>query len=115
MPRTSPQINPLKARKQLLIAESELNRCQLIEDVTALREDVHALTRRGKSIASIIVAAGALMTGLAAVRRRNPAADATTKPSWLQGALKGASLVSSLWHSFRSNGQDQKGRQRESL
>jgi hypothetical protein len=106
-------MKPLESRKQLLIAESELNRAQLIEDVSALREDVHALARRGKSIASIVVAAGALMTGLAAVRRHKSAADANPKPSWLQGALKGASLVSSLWHSFRSNGQDQKEKQRE--
>lgn len=106
-------MKPLESRKHLLIAESELNRAQLIEDVTALREDVHALARRGKSIASIIAAAAALMTGLAAVRRRKPAADANTKPSWLQSALKGASLVSSLWHSFRSNGQGRKDKQQE--
>ncbi len=112
---TSPRLNQLEARKKLLIAESELNRAQLIDDVTALREDVGALAQRAKLVTSIAAAAAALVTGVVAVRRRKPADAANPKPSWLQGALKGASLVSNLWHSFRSNGNDQKESQRKSL
>ena len=111
---TSPRVNQLEAHKKLLIAESELNRAQLIQDVTALRQDVGALTRRAKSMASIAAAVAALVTGVLAVRRRKPAAVTSPKPSWLQGALKGASLVSNLWHSFRSNGHEQKESQRKS-
>jgi hypothetical protein len=112
---TSPRVNQLEAHKKLLIAESELNRAQLIEDMTALREDVSELARRAKSMTSIAVVAAALVTGVVAVRRRKPADPANPKPSWLQGALKGASLVSNLWHSFRSNGHEQKESQRKSL
>ena len=111
---TSPRVNELAERKRLLIAESELNRAHLIEDMTALREDVSALTRRVKTMTSIAAVATALVTGVAALRRRKPAGPANPKRSWLQGALKGASLVSNLWHSFRSNGHDQKPDQRVS-
>ena len=35
------RMTPLELRKQLLIAESELNRAQLAEDMSALYADVH--------------------------------------------------------------------------
>jgi hypothetical protein len=94
-------------RKQLLIAESELNRAQLAGDMTALTEGVRTLTDRAKSLGSIASSAAVLMAGLASFRRGKPA-DAGAKPSWLQTILKGAGMVSTLWLAFRSQGRDQK-------
>jgi hypothetical protein len=100
-------VTPLELRKQLLIAESELNRAQLAGDMTALTEGVRTLTDRAKSFGSIASSAAVLMAGLASFRRGKPA-DAGAKPSWLQTILKGAGMVSTLWLAFRSQGHDQK-------
>ena len=100
-------MNSLESRKQLLIAESELNRAQLVGDMAALTAGVRALTDRAKSFGSIASAAALLVAGLAALRRAKPM-DAQGKPSRLQTILKGAGLISTLWLAFRSRGRDQK-------
>jgi hypothetical protein len=101
-------MNPLESRKQLLIAESELNRAQLVEDMVVLTAGVHTLTDRAKSFGSIASSAAVLVAGLATfLRSKSVVADA--KPSWLQILLKGAGLVSTIWLAFRSRGRDRTG------
>jgi hypothetical protein len=100
-------VTPLESRKQLLIAESELNRAQLVGDMAALTAGVRTLTDRAKSFGSIASSAAVLVAGLAAFRRTK-AAPADEKPSWLQIILKGAGLISTLWLAFRSQGRHQK-------
>jgi hypothetical protein len=100
-------MNPLDSRKQLLIAESELNRAQLVGDMTALAAGVRALTDRAQSFGSIASSVAVLVAGLAGFRRGQPK-DADAKPSWLQVILKGAGLISTLWLAFRSPGRRQK-------
>jgi hypothetical protein len=99
----SPRLSPLESRKQLLLAESELNRAQLGVDMAALSAEVCAFTDRAKSLGSLASSAAMLVAGLAAFRRGRPA-DAGTKPSWFKRILKGAGVVSSLWLAFRSRG-----------
>jgi len=98
-------MNPLQSRKQLLLAESELNRAQLAGDMAALTADVRALTGRAKTIGLIASSATALLVGLAAFRRKK-SAPAAGKPSWLPTILEGAGLVSSLWLAFRPQPRD---------
>jgi hypothetical protein len=98
-------MNPLQSRKQLLLAESELNRAQLIGDMAALRAEVGALTGRAKSIGLIASSATALLVGWAAFRRKK-SPPAGGQPSWLQSILKGAGLISSLWLAFRPRTRD---------
>mgnify|MGYP006389099345 FL=1 len=99
-------MKPLESRKRLLIAESELNRAQLAEELTALTAGVRALTDRAKSFGTIASSAAVLVAGLATFRRGKPV-GAERKPSWLQTIFKGAGLVSTLWLAFRSRGRDQ--------
>ena len=100
-------MNPLASRKHLLVAESELNRALLVEDMATLTAEVNALANRAKSYGSLASSAAVLVAGLAAFRRgRSRASDA--KPSWVQSMLKGAGLVSTLWLAFRSPGRVQK-------
>ena len=96
----NPRMNPLQSRKQLLLAESELNRAQLAGDMAALTADVRALTGRAKTIGLLASSATALLVGLAAFRRKQ-SAPAGGKSSWLQTIVKGAGLISSLWLAFR--------------
>ena len=99
-------MNPLESRKQLLIAESELNRAQLGEDLAALAAWVRALTDRAKSFGSIVSSTALLVAALAAFRR-GKLVDADAKPSWLRTILKGAGMVSTFWLAFRAKGHDQ--------
>ena len=103
-----PRINPLESRKQLLIAESELNRAQMVGDMAALTAGVRTLTDRAKSFGSIASSAAVLVAGLAAFRRGKPM-GADAKPSWLRTILKGAGLISTFWLAFRSQRRDRDG------
>lgn len=97
----NPRVNLLESRKQLLIAESELNRAQLTQEWVALTAAVRTFTGRVKSFGSIASASALLVAGLAAFRR-GKRADADVKPSWLQMALKGAEAAGSIWLAFRA-------------
>lgn len=94
-------MNPLESRKKLLLAESELNRAQLVEEWRTLAGEVHALTEQAKTVGAIASATASLVTGLLSFRRQKPA-PVDEKPSWLQTIVKGAGLVSKFWAAFRS-------------
>jgi hypothetical protein len=98
-------MNALESRKQILIAESELNRAQLGADLAALTAGVRSLADRAKSLGSLVSAAAVLVAGLMAFRR-SPPATADAKPAWWQTLLKGAGLLSTFWMAFRSAGRD---------
>jgi hypothetical protein len=104
----NPRLNALQSRKQFLLAESELNRGQMIADLAALESDVRALGGRARSFGSIASSAMVLATALAAFRRGNPP-DVDAKPSWTRTVLKGAGLVSNLWLALRSKGRNRNG------
>jgi len=101
MPGKNPRLNPLTSRKQLLIAESELNRAQLVGDMVALRADVRTFVDCAKSLGSIASSATSLIAGLASFRC-SKSASVEERPSWWQILLKGAPLAGLLWSKFRS-------------
>ena len=96
----SSRINPLATRKQILIAESELNRARLVQDWQTLTGEVHALADEARTIRSVVSAAALLVTGLAALRRKKSAP--AEKPAWWQTLLKGGQTISALWSEFRA-------------
>ena len=98
-------MNPLESEKQLLMAESELNRAQLVGDMTALTAGVRTLTRRAASLGSIALSSAALATGLAAVQRGRPVDSA--KSSRVDTILKCVVLLSTLWLALRPPSRDQ--------
>jgi hypothetical protein len=100
-------MNALQSRKQLLVAESEINRAQLVGDLAAVKAGVCSIRHRAKSFGSIAVSATALVAVLACLRKGKPA-EAGAKPGLLQTILKGAGLVSTLWAVFRPGDHSQK-------
>ena len=94
-------VSPLELRKQLLIAESELNRAQLSEEWQTMAYGVHDLAHRAKAIAAWAPSVALLVAGLAAFRRKKPA---PAESSWFQRILNGARLASSIWFAFRAHG-----------
>jgi hypothetical protein len=98
-------MNPLASRKKLLIAESELNRAQLVQELEIMVDQVHSLADQAKTIGSFASAAATLIASLASFRRKkSPPAD--EKPSWLKTILNGAGMVSTIWQSFSPQHRD---------
>lgn len=94
-------MNSLEVRKQLLVAESDLNRAQLMDETAALMAGVRTITDRARSFGSVASVAAVLVAGLAAFRRTKSGLTAA-KPSRLQTILKGAGMVSTFWLAFRA-------------
>jgi hypothetical protein len=101
-------MNPLASRKKLLIAESELNRAQLIRDWQTMAGEVNAFTKQARTASSIASSAASFIFGLAPFCRKKEPAPAAEKPSRWQAILKGAQLACSLWSEFRPPRGDQK-------
>ena len=96
----NPRLNLLESRKQLLIAESELNRVQLFQEWQTMADEVRSIADRARTISSLASAAASLIASLASFRRAG-AAPGDEKPSWWQTLLKGAPVAGSLWSKFR--------------
>ena len=96
----STRMNPLASRKQLLIAESELNRAQLAGNLAELRADACSLTQGAGTLVAVVASSLKLAADLAALRRNKPAGT-DEKPTWMNTIVNGAGLVSKLWHAFR--------------
>jgi hypothetical protein len=99
-------LSPLELRKQLLIAECELNRAQLSEEWQTMACGARELAHRAKAIAAWAPSAALLVAGLAALRRSKPAPTAKNS-SWFQRILKGARLASTIWFAFRARGHQE--------
>jgi hypothetical protein len=99
-------MNPLDSRKKLLIAESELNRAQLVQDWHALTDEVETLADRARTIRSFASAASTLVAGLFSLRHKK-SAPVAEKASWLQTILKGAGTISTFWSAFKSPGRNE--------
>ena len=107
------RVSPLELRKQLLIAESELNRAQLSEEWQEMTRGVRDLACRAKIIAAWASSAALLAAGVRALRRGPPAPGAA-KSSWFQKVLKGARLAWAIWLAFRPRGEPAEPKQRRS-
>ena len=97
-------VSPLQSRKQLLIAESELNRAQLSEEWETIAHGVRDLAHRAKTVAVWASSAALLVAGVTALRRGTPA-PGTSKSSWFQKILNGARMASTIWFAFRARGE----------
>jgi hypothetical protein len=90
----------LESQKQLLIAESDLNRAHLTHELETMAGDVHALASQAKTAGSIALAVASMVAGLSSFRRQK-SAPAAERPSWWQTIGKVAGMVSVFWASCR--------------
>ena len=97
-------VSSLKSRKQLLIAESELNRAQLSAEWQTMSHGVRDLAHRVKIMGAWASAAALLVAGLTARRSGRPAPGAA-KLSWFQKILNGARVALTIWLALRARGQ----------
>jgi hypothetical protein len=101
MSRSTSHVSPRESRKQLLVAESELNRAGLSEEWQAMTHSVRDLAHQVKTIAAWTSSAALLGAGVS-VLRRDSTRSGTVKSSWFQKILKGARVASTLWLAFRA-------------
>ena len=95
-------LTPLEVRKQILLAESELNRVQFIHEWNDLKNELHRLTgllRTVGAVASSMAKAGATFSLLRRFWSRDGSKE---KKSWGSMLLDGAKTGASLWLMFRS-------------
>jgi hypothetical protein len=104
----TPRLTPLELQKQLLIAESEINRIGLVQDWEVMGEGVGDFARRAKSIRSIASTVAFLAAGLAAFRRSEPKPP-VKKRSRLQSILKVARMACSIWLALRDRSRNRDG------
>ena len=101
----NPGLNPLDLQKQLLLAESEINRGLMAGDLTALAAGVRAVTDRAKSLGTIGSSAATLVAGLATFQLDQTAKNRAPS-SWLQTILKGVHFASNLWLAVDAKSRD---------
>ena len=94
------RVSALESRKRLLVAESEVNRARLQQEWEVVAGGLANLAERARSFNTMASTTVPLVAGLAAIASANPARAA--QASWLQKALNGARLVSTVWLVFRS-------------
>ena len=105
MSRKMPRVNRLQLQKELLVAESEINRAQLIEEWQAMTGVVRTFRARLKSVSELASAVALLVAAVSAFQRELAAAK-RAKSSWFDLVLKGAKVAGSLWLAFRAPGPD---------
>ena len=93
--------NPLALRKQLLIAESEVNRARLLQAGRTLADEVGHLADRAKSFHTMASSVLSVVAALGAFTR-NPPAPAASTSSWFQKIAGGVRLASTIWLMFRA-------------
>ena len=96
-------------RKDLLIAESELNRVQLMEGWDAATEWHRTLSAGARVAGSVASAAALLASGVRAFRSKQGSQNGA-EVSWLQPLIKGAGLIATLCGAFRSRGGEERKR-----
>jgi hypothetical protein len=107
MPGKTSHVSALESRRQLLVAESELNRAGLADEWQAMAHGVRDLGYRARSIAAWVSSAAVLVAGVTALRH-GPPRPGTAKTGWLVRIVKGARLASTIWFAFRARGKNQK-------
>lgn len=97
-------MNTMHARKQALVAESELNRTQMIQELTVFKEEVRRLSCHVHTVTSAAQSL-ARVAGWFSFLRPKPhggnGESGAARSSWMQSALKGARTGVSLWLMLR--------------
>jgi hypothetical protein len=98
-------MSPIASQKLLLIAESDLNRANLMEDFATLSADLQAFTGRAASVGSLTASAIGLVAGLVALQQgRSPEPPAASP--WFQNLLTGTNLLAKLWRMWNPPGRE---------
>ena len=93
-------MNPIQLRKQQLLAQSEINRGEMISDLTRLGTRIGSVGDRSQSLGLIVSSVATLVTGFIG-RKKGTGSEVAKKPGWGQSLLKGAGLICTVWLALR--------------
>ncbi len=103
MSGTKSRLTPIEVRKQLLLAESDVNRVQLLHEWQSLERGARELARHTQSICSAVTSIVSMgIAGFNAFRDLHATRRRHGKTAWFSTLINGVRLGTSLWTSFRS-------------
>jgi len=100
MSRQQSSLKRLGVRKELLVAEAEVLRTQLGEDLDLIHQGFTGWSERAKTVASYSSLAATALAVISRFRRPHPAGR-NGKPSLLSTLLTGARAGSAIWEALR--------------
>jgi len=100
MPGQYSCLNALAVRKRLLIAEADLQRQQLREELTLIETNLHELGAQARSASSILTA-GSLALASFWLMRRIKRTKSDSRSGMLSKLWRGAKMAASLWLALR--------------
>jgi hypothetical protein len=95
-------LTPLEVRKQMLLAESELNRVQFIHEWSDLKSELHRLTGPLRTVGAVASSVARVGATFSLLRRFWTRGEPKEKKSWVSMLLDGAKTGASLWLMLRS-------------
>jgi hypothetical protein len=101
MRRKHPPLTALAAHKQLLVAESELNRAEFGRDLDCLCQAANKLAHEVRSVSSLASAGAALFASGSALRRWLPFKRNDPRRSWMSTLINGVRAGISIWLALR--------------
>lgn len=103
--RKNTRLTNLALRKQLLLAESRVNRAELLREVEAVKEEVARLKKSAVTFGSMASSAALVASAVSLFRRHSAHAKNSNdgeKPSWISTAFAGAQIGASLFSKIKS-------------
>jgi hypothetical protein len=95
-------LNSLEARRQALVAESEVNRTQFNHEWAALKQEVARLTTPMRKTSRYISSGMKVLGAFSALRKVwSQTHDANGKRNWIATLVQTARIGISLWPAFR--------------
>ena len=94
----------LDLRKQEILAQSEINRVELLKDWELVKTEFGRIKKQVRTAGSIASSAAVLATAAAVFRHKHepPKPENHTKVPWVAAALNGARVGASLFMKLRS-------------
>jgi hypothetical protein len=95
-------MKPLEIRKQILIAEAEILRARIVEDIYVVRCGAKGIRRQARSIGAIASVVALVVAGFNAFKHPRSNGVAPGKSSLLSRLFSGARVATGVWSALRS-------------
>ena len=97
-------LKTLDTRKQEILAQSDVNRIELLKDWETLKTEMHRVKKQLRAAGSIASSAVVLAAAASVFRRKHepPKTESQTRAPWVAAALNGARVGASLFMKLRS-------------
>lgn len=95
-------LNALESRRKLLVAESELNRLQAVQEWNVFAEEVRQVAERARSLNSLAASFISVVSGFSELTEGRRQA-ATGGGGWFHRLATATRFVSTLWMVYRSS------------